>query len=226
MKQVNGIWLPDTEQHMIDFISNKSTMIDGRGTYQYKKLKRALSFCKQFRSAIDIGAHVGTWSIHLSKAFEHVYCFEPMQDHRACWLKNLGEVGRVNKCSLYKYALGNSEGNFWITSNIDSTGDTRIETTSDVGAIGRSRVEVEMHKLDTFELRDIDLIKVDCEGYELHILEGGEQTLKINKPLVVVEQKPGRGEKYGLNRTAACDYLESLGAKRLDVMSGDYFYGW
>jgi hypothetical protein len=50
--------------------------------------------------------------------------------------------------------------------------------------------------------------------------------LKRCKPCVMVEQKPGRAEKFGLARTEAVTYLQSLGAVLRKEMSGDYLLTW
>jgi hypothetical protein len=72
----------------------------------------------------------------------------------------------------------------------------------------------------------VGFIKLDCEGYELHGLKGGEELLKRNKPVVMVEQKPGKAQSFGLAQTEAVTYLMSLGAQVVKEMSGDYFLTW
>ena len=51
--------------------------------------------------------------------------------------------------------------------------------------------KVQMKKLDTlgFNFDRIDYIKIDCEGYEMPIIQGGENTIKHHMPVIVVEQK-------------------------------------
>jgi len=68
----------------------------------------------------------------------------------------------------------------------------------------------------------VDLIKLDCEGYELFALQGAEGTIKQYRPTIIVEQKPGRAQKFGLEQTQAVTYLEGLGYRVVQVISGDY----
>jgi hypothetical protein len=86
--------------------------------------------------------------------------------------------------------------------------------------------DIPLKRLDSFDLHDVDFIKLDCEGFEVFALRGGEETLKRCHPVVCVEQKPGRAQKFGLQETEAVTYLQSLGAKLLHKMSGDYILGW
>jgi hypothetical protein len=86
--------------------------------------------------------------------------------------------------------------------------------------------DIPIHRLDEYRMKDVDFIKLDCEGYELLALRGAEQTLKTWMPVVCVEQKPGRAQKFGLPETGACDYLKSLGAIQRKEIGGDYFFSW
>ena len=51
--------------------------------------------------------------------------------------------------------------------------------------------KVEMKRLDSLDgLIRIDYMKIDCEGYEMQILKGGENTYAYtSNPVIVVEQK-------------------------------------
>ena len=46
---------------------------------------------------------------------------------------------------------------------------------------------VKTKTLDSFNLSGIDFIKIDVEGYELHVLSGGRETIAKNKPKLYIE---------------------------------------
>ena len=46
---------------------------------------------------------------------------------------------------------------------------------------------VKTKTLDSFNLSGIDFIKIDVEGYELHVLSGGRETIAKNKPKPHIE---------------------------------------
>ena len=56
-------------------------------------------------------------------------------------------------------------------------------------------------------------------------MKGGEQTIKREKPVIVVEQK-GNDSAYGDARGAAVELLQSWGMKPARVMAGDYIMVW
>lgn len=213
MKEWRGLWLPEHEQHLIEWMQQRNEIVAGKPTYQHHKLQAALGYCTQFRAAIDVGAHCGLWSMHLARRFAWLHAFEPVALHRACFEQN---VPRGPSVLLYPYALGEADGTVGIHTSNSSSGDSWVDGAGDIP----------LKRLDDFDLQDIDFIKLDCEGYELFALRGAEETLKRCRPVVCVEQKPGRAQKFGLAETAAVDYLQSLGATLRKVMSGDYILSW
>ena len=207
--------MPDDEEHLV-MMNEKGPKVDGKGTYQLHKYKRSLDFVDNFRNAIDIGAHIGQWTMQMAKDFNHVIAFEPLELHFSCFEKNLEGCSNVtlhgmglsNEAHWADFHSGtpNSHGDTWVVE--DGPGQYNLET------------------LDSFELTEVDFIKVDCEGYELFILQGGEQLLLANKPTVIVEQKKGMAAKYGLEDREAVDYLRGLGATLRDALQGDYILSW
>ena len=219
MFQFQNIWFPDGEKHFPDWMKQNGEIVDGRGTYQIKKLRAAIEHCKQFRHAVDIGAHVGLWSIHLAKRFQMLTAFEPVPEFAECWLKNMANVSPNTSC--VGVALGASRGRVAmkipsLDSGIDS-GGTHVSGPGDI----------ELHTLDSFELKDVDFIKIDCEGYELEVLKGARDTLERCKPCVIVEQKPHKmGPNFGIKGTPAVDYLREMGAELKREISGDFILAW
>jgi FkbM family methyltransferase len=213
IKEVGGVWLPAGEAHLVEWMRNVNCRVDGKLTYQYSKLLAALSQVRNWRTAVDVGAHCGLWSMHLVKRFAMVHAFEPVAVHRLCFTRNVpGNAPHI----LYPCALGEKEGMVAIHTAPTSSGDSWVSGKGDIP----------LRRLDDFDLDDVDFIKLDCEGYELFALRGGEKMLKRCRPCVIVEQKPGRAQKFGLAETGAVDYLMALGAKLRAETSGDYILSW
>lgn len=219
MKYVDSWWFPDGESHLPHWMANPKVRMamNGRPAYQGQKQKAAMELCTQFRTAVDVGGHVGLWSFNLMHAFDIVHAFEPVAAHRECFLKNVPDVRTqydsdvTNGTFLHACALGDREGRVSIRTEPTSSGDSRVDGDGNIP----------MHTLDSFHLANIDLVKIDAEGFELFILRGAEELLARQKPVVVVEQKPGHAVKYGLGDRDALPYLESLGYRLAKEMSGD-----
>lgn len=228
VKDYRGLWLPAHEEHMVQWMDNRmrehpEELVDGKPTYQYHKLKAAMGYCKQFRTAIDVGAHVGLWSMHLVKKFDYVHAFEPFKIHQQCFARN---VQPDSKYTLYPVALGEAAGTVAMATSKGSSGDTKVTKSDDPEAIYTLKTLDEVIDAGCVDHDRIDFVKVDCEGYEYFVLKGGEELLKRNKPCVIVEQKPGFARRYGLEQRGAVDYLKSLGAVMRKEIGGDFILTW
>lgn len=209
MFQFQGIWLPDNETHLTAWMKTAGEMVDGKGTYQIKKLRAAIAFCAQRRVALDVGGHAGMWSMQLAKVFERVSAFEPVAAHRECYMKNMESF---NNFHLSPVALGAASGSIRMHTAPTSSGDSWVAGEGDIPMV----------TLDSFNFFNVDFIKIDVEGSELNVLRGGEHTIRKWKPVIIVEQKPGHAQRFGFGEKDAVPYLESLGYKMIKEMSGDF----
>ena len=50
-----------------------------------------------------------------------------------------------------------------------------------------NKTDTEQITLDSLELNNIDLIKIDIEGNELNVLKGALETIQRNKPIIEFE---------------------------------------
>ena len=171
MKEVGGWWLPDNEAHIEQYFQSIKA-----NAYQPLHQQVSVKQCSKFRTAIDIGAHVGLWARGLTEKFETVVCFEPCDEFADILLKNAPNIAMVHRC-----ALGEQEGRVQLEIEPDNTGSTHVAR----GATG----DIPMFPLDHFGLDQVDFIKIDVEGYELEVIKGGFETFKRNDPVVIVEQK-------------------------------------
>lgn len=226
MIDYKGMKLPDGERHLQEWMETVGHMRDGKPTYQYHKYEAALKHVKQRRLAVDVGAHVGLWSRVMALDFAAVQGFEPMAEHAACWRVNMAHAphARLEYC-----ALGETPGVVRVrTRTPGSSGDTGVDPVAESSSLRASvdvlGQEVSLRRLDDFRLQDVDFIKIDCEGYELFVLRGAEDTLRRCRPCVIVEQKPETGgfERYGIGVKDAVTYLEGLGARVRAGIQGDY----
>lgn len=213
MQNFKGVWLPDGEKHLQVWMSqNGVPKRNGFPTYQYHKYEAAMKWVGKKRTAIDVGAFVGQWSRVMSMDFERVVAFEPVLDYRDCWNINMESVDNAEMIGI---ALGNMSGDVRLMNYTEgSYGDTRIMDADDNGDLVGT---ADMRPLDSFHIDRVDLIKIDCEGYEKQVIEGAMLTLERNKPVVIIEQK---------KNLDALEPLESLGAIQRDVIRGDYIYSW
>lgn len=214
---IGGVWLPGHETHLVEHMTERRPHIEeGRATYQWDKIQAAVGHCPRTRRrvALDVGAHVGLWAMWLVRAFGHVHCFEPDPSH--------GDLLRLNmdrtNYRLFQTALGDRDGRAVLQSFRGESGRTHVMPCQ-AGA-------VEVRTLDSYAIERVDLIKIDVEGFELPVILGGEQTIREQRPVMVVEQKGNEAGNYGRARGEAVAQLQRWGARIHRVMSGDVILDW
>jgi FkbM family methyltransferase len=220
----HGWYFPDGERHLIEWMdaAKNKLILNGRASYQGKKQLAALEFVTAARrarnnsgpsEAVDVGAHIGLWSWNLAHWFHRVEAFEPVAEHRACWLRNM-EGFAAMQLNLHPVALGAAPDLVSMRTEPTSSGDTRVHR------VGSG--DVEMRTLDSYGLENVDLIKVDVEGMEQHVLEGAVSTMLKWWPVVIVEQKRDMHARFGLPKLGAVSFLQGLGWRVELELSGDY----
>lgn len=212
MKLRHGVWLPDADVHFEPYLRDRSR--DGDlSSYQRDKMLASLAHAPGRRTAIDVGAHVGLWTDPLARRFDRVIAVEPNVEAAECLVENVRQHENVN---VLAFALGTSKGS--VTLQCPDPSNSGM-TWVDPGVGGGT---VPMTLLDDLPARDVDFLKLDCEGYEYDVLLGGMQLVHRWRPTIVVEQDPPSLARYGLTATAAVDLLRIAGYEVVLRFRDDY----
>jgi FkbM family methyltransferase len=211
VKMVKGWAVPDFDDQWEGLIAED-------GTYQYPNLIAAVSRCKRLRTVIDGGAHIGTWSRVFASFFDRVIAFEPSPDTFECLLENV-KLGNVE---ILNQALGQKRGKVRMT--LDGFEGTKREHNAGSRYCAKGG-DIARVTVDSLELKDLDLLKLDIEGSEVHALKGAKHTLIRCRPVVLFENK-FEWKRHGFKENAPHRFLRSLGAKKLDHVGVDEVWGW
>tara|TARA_B100000989_G_C19463844_1_gene437380 strand:+ start:59 stop:808 length:750 start_codon:yes stop_codon:yes gene_type:complete len=168
--------LPDKIQLFIRFHWMKIRgKLDVEMLYITKILKRKRTF-------LDIGANVGIYSYYYSKYFNNIVSFEPISEltYRLKSLKN-------KKITIHHTALSNTNGILDLHIPIENGKQVTALSTLEDRYTAYQKKKVIVKKLDEYKIADVDLIKIDVEGHEEHVIAGGLQTIVKYNPLLIIE---------------------------------------
>lgn len=206
MKQVYNYWMPDSDVHFERLIA-KRIKNGGPPEYQDDVRTVAYTYVTDFNIAVDIGANVGLWAKPLTKKFNHIIAFEPLEQVYSCLEKNVTGLN----IDIHKYALGSVNDVVEMVFDSENTGG------SFVSEVGTGNIVIK--RMDDLNLPKFGLLKIDCERHELEVIKGATETILQYKPVIVCEQHPD-------TEYCAGAYLKSLGAKELTNVRKDYLFGW
>lgn len=207
------------------------------GPYQKQNLIHLRELCPNPRKILDIGMNIGMNTWEYATFAKEVHGFEPVpgtyqvaldnialnknhQDPDLGWWKNpdkswasLAVAGAIN---TYNVALGPVAGSveMHIKKNdghnrVANDNYTKLNGKPVKVNTGYQRVQVPQHTLDSYNFTDVDIIKIDVEGYELQVLEGAVNTIAQNRPIVQIECVEIQPRAFGKTIDDLMDYFTS-----------------
>ena len=154
------------------------------GIFEYPLINWCKEFAKPGKAFIDIGAHIGTYSIILGEHFDTVYSFEAQRDTYMCLCGSIILNDSGKNIKPFNYAIGDSD-NVEMTLHHVSPDGGGSTLNSEIAVNERStngnytdQETIICRTLDSFELEDIGFIKIDVEGHEEKVLRGAISTLE------------------------------------------------
>jgi FkbM family methyltransferase len=134
---------------------------------------------------------VGAYAIPLAKAFSNieVHAFEPNPFAVERLRKNLTLNG-VENLVLHPYAVGAQPGRMDLHAFADN--DLGLSSLVSPPKEGSRNIPVEVITLDDFyrtTQRRISLIKIDVQGYEFQVLQGGRNLIQKKNPYILLDHE-------------------------------------
>lgn len=208
------------------------------GPYQKQNLMHLRELCPNPRKILDIGMNIGMNTWEYATFAKEVHGFEPVpgtyqvaldnialnqnhQDSTKGWWKDpatgqWASLAVTGNIQTYNVALGPTSGS--VEMHIKKNdGHNRVANdgyTTPSGKpvkinTGYQRVQVPQLTLDSYNFTEVDIIKIDVEGYELQVLEGAHQTIANNRPIVQIECVETQPRAFGRTIHDLMDYFVS-----------------
>lgn len=208
------IWISDFD-HDLKLYLNPREHIGSRiyfeGYYETNEIWAVKRLLKKTGIAIDIGSNIGCWTLILSKLLNEgkVYSIEPSSTFNL--LTNTMKANAALKNVLaYHIALGkDTESKYIVEAGMENRGLSHLVTSADSG------LKVDQVRLTDFfhseNLNRIDFIKLDVEGMEWEVIQGGTDILNTYKPLLLIEFCESNLNTYNSSIAQVMNALQPLG---------------
>lgn len=131
-------------------------------------------------TVLDIGAHIGTHALMMAKQSGQVLAFEPQPKifRELFWNMRLNSADNI---VFYPVAVGDHEGSIELAPLLSGNeGGTSLLK----GGTGKF---VPLITIDSLNLTNVSLMKIDVELMENYVLDGAKETILRNKPVILIE---------------------------------------
>ena len=162
-------------------------------------------------TVLDIGTNLGHTLLTFASRLDRgtVIGFEPDPINFANCKANV-ELNSFTNITLLNFGLGKAEGVLPMEVRIElNRGGNRIN------ANAANTVNVPIRRLDSVVnevgLAQIDVVKIDVEGFELNVLKGGVECLRKFKPVLFIELDDNNLRDQGDSALDVIEFLEGLG---------------
>lgn len=144
--------------------------------------KQIALYARPGTTAVDIGAHVGTYTVVMSRAVGpegKVIAIEPQPKLFRELVLNMG-LNKATNVDFYFAAAAEREGRIELSPLVP-------KNEGSTGLVGGTGEYVDLITLDSLNLENVGFIKIDTEWMENAVLDGAKQTIERNKPAIVIE---------------------------------------
>ncbi len=145
-------------------------------------------------TCVDIGANIGCYSLFFSSLVGpqgKVFSFEPDPGNAETFKINV-QLNKARNIYLHQVGLGAFNETASLYRSSANIGDHRFGV-SESEKIAREKVTVEIRTYDDYFFNSEitpNFVKMDCQGFEPHILEGMKNCLKNAPPIIMTEYCP------------------------------------
>jgi FkbM family methyltransferase len=178
-------------------------------THEEASTKLVLNKIKKNSVVLDVGGNIGWYSLILAREKKcKAYVFEAVPFMQEILLENIRLNKMESRIHLVKKAVSDKNGYINITTN--KFGTNHLTKTK-----SKDTQKVQTITIDSFckqnNISEVGLIKADIEGAELLMLKGALNTLKKDKPYILIEIEEKHCRKFNYTPEEIFELLTSLG---------------
>jgi len=234
ISEINGIkYLIKNKDDLI-----QKTLVDGV-QWNNDVIKLIIRIQKKYslNHCLNIGCHIGTLVLPLSRHFQKVTAIEaypPTFDH----LNENIKLNDITNIESINFAIGNENQEIYFLdeSNIrikNNTGGMHVITNEDIennrssSEIHSKKIFNHMKRLDEINIKKFDMLIIDVEGKEYELLLGGKENILEYKPIILIEiweNKKRQQENMTTSSEEIIDHIKNLKYKLVSRFGDNYIF--
>lgn len=209
-----------SEVKKIHFLNNKSFYYTGSHTnlvldHILEHLRSYYRFYEKAQVVLDVGASFGTFAL-LTNYFNpksQIYAFEPSKESFNLLAKNCREIENIR---LVNQAVGERSSKVFFKFEKDYPEGSRVAKSFE-GAYEVSQVSLDEF-IENEKIKEVSLLKIDTEGYEMEVLKGASQTLALTDCVILEVENEMK------NLTELLEFMQDRNFKLVDFGALNFNY--
>ncbi len=201
--------------HSLELIT--SYVLSEQDDWFEEELPFVRTLLQEGQKVVDIGANFGVYTLAAARAvgrIGHVYAFEPATA-TATALEHSIRVNGFTNVSVLRQAVSSTPGPRWLKLNanaeLNALSPVHVEA-PDAEAVMATTLDAAMAQL---KWSPIDFVKIDAEGEEQSIIQGGKRFFTEQSPVVLFEVR--NGTEFHLD---LADQFQGLGYRTYRLVPG------
>ena len=170
-------------------------------------------------TVVEVGSFIGLYTVAMARRVGSagmVYAFEPTREAGDYLRENIRLNKVVDRVQVCPYVVGREDGE--VRFNAGKGSESSVVTNNEDQPDAQRTVMV---RLDSFlEGQRVDLLKIDAEGYEIHILQGACELLEQHEHaprMICIEVHPSVWSKHGVDGAMLLELLRRAGYEVYDT---------
>ena len=186
---------------------------------------------------LNIGCHIGTVALPISKYIEKVTAIEAYPITFEHLEENI-KINNLKNIEVFNLAIGDENKKIYFLDNENiriknNTGGMHVITDDDISNkrlssnIHSKKYSNEMKKLDDLNISNFDILLADVEGKEYEVLKGGKNKIIKYKPIIIVEiwnNNKRNLESMQTTNDEIINYVINLGYKLTKQIGDNYIF--
>jgi FkbM family methyltransferase len=168
------------------------------GYSEIHELRLFLGFSKKSKVILDIGANTGLYSVTaaVSNRAAIIIAVEPYATNTERLTLNVN-LNRLTNIEILQKGVGSDNSNILFSVPVNNqicdvlSADHEFTSSFYKGMVNFKQINIPQITIDSLveekNLKQIDLIKIDVENYELEVFKGAKNTLKNYDPIIFCE---------------------------------------
>jgi FkbM family methyltransferase len=183
------------------------------GAFEWEEREWLMSELKADDVFYDIGANIGLFTLLAAERCRHVIAFEPTSDTFELLTENVELNNRPSNITLLNAAASDEDGEqdiYVLINGKDAWNSMAVKPEEGEYRVDKIKTVSVDGLVETGQIPAPRVIKIDVEGWELHVLHGLKQTIAKHKPVMLIEFTEPNLNAAGTSAQELGNYVRSL----------------